>query len=275
VVATLEQLLSAASESSGEITVQRAGDVSVVTLNRPAVHNSIRLQMWLELAEVVRSTDARVVVLRGHGAAAFSVGADITEFPEQRMDAGKALAYSRAIAGAIDAIRDSPAPVIAMIRGLAVGGGCELAAACDLRIADGTARMGIPIGRLGVTLGLSEASALVDLLGLARARALVLSGALVGAEDAHRIGLLDTITEADALARETAELATRIAQAAPQTISSTKRVLAAAARGATRRDAEAFADELFSVYEGSDLREGVDAFRIKREPRFGTTGGDE
>ena len=226
--------------------------------------------MWRELASVVRGQGrfARVLVLRGEGTAAFSVGADITEFPALRTEARAALDYSRAIGDAIEAIRESSVPVVAMIRGLAVGGGCELAAACDVRIADRNARMGIPIGRLGVTLGLAEASALVDLIGLGRARALVLSGRLVDASDAERMGLLDIVRGADTLAADTAALVVRMAAAAAQTVASTKRVLAAAARGETRAQAETFAEELFSVYGGDDLAEGVEAFTTRRDPQF-------
>lgn len=274
----LSALLASDAPVAGPVSAARTaqGAVGVVTLNRTESHNSITLAMWIELTAAIRefASESSVIVLRGAGGSSFSVGADITEFAAERMSGRGALDYSRAIADAIDAIRECPVPVIAMIRGLAVGGGCELAAACDLRIADRDARLGIPIGRLGVTLGLSEASALVDLLGQARAKALVLGGRLVDADEALRIGLLDIACDADGLVAETAELVLRIAAAAPQTIRATKRVLAAAARGATRRDAEAFAEELFSVYEGDHLKEGVAAFRERRDPDF-TTGREK
>ena len=100
-----------------------------------------------------RTPDLRVVIVRGAGDRAFGAGADISEFPEQRLDVEAALCYNASIAAAISAVQSIPVPVVAMIGGLAVGGGCELAAACDVRIASSDSRFGIPIGRLGVTLG--------------------------------------------------------------------------------------------------------------------------
>jgi enoyl-CoA hydratase len=272
----LATILSRAADGESAILVEQDEDanVSVVTLNRPVSHNSITLAMWQELASIIErlGKTSTVIVLRGGGDSAFSVGADITEFPRVRMTEFAALGYSTAIAGAIDALRRSPAPVVAMMRGLAVGGGCELAAAADLRIAARGTRLGIPIGRLGVTLGLSEAAALVDLLGLARAKAFVLGGRLIDMEEALRIGLVDIACDPEDLAGETTELVLRLARSAWQTTRSTKRVLVAAASGSTTEHEKAFATELVSVYEGGDLREGVAAFLQRREPRFATNG---
>jgi len=262
---------------AGEVVLERAEDeprLAVLTLNRPHSHNSISLEMWrripLALAELEEPVAA--VVLRGAGASALSVGADITEFPRVRMTPREALGYSAAIGAAIDAIRGRPYPVVAMIGGLAVGGGCELAAACNARIAASSARLGVPIGRLGVTLGPSEAAALAELIGASRTFHLVASGRLLGAEEALRIGLVDELVAPELLAPRVAEFARGLAAASSPTIRSLKRTLRSAARGARREEAEAFAAELFDVYAGEDLREGVAAFEQKRPPAFGEDG---
>lgn len=276
--------------------------VLVVTLNRPERLNALDLDSWRDLgalfawAAAVDTTagraptghaggtsdaqadgvsDARAaavptlraVVIRGAGGA-FSAGADISEFPRRRMVARAALDYNRAIARALEAVVACPVPVIAMIGGAAVGGGCELAAACDVRIASTRARFGVPIGRLGVTLGPVEATAVARLIGPARLKELVFSSRIVDADEAHRIGLVERLVAPAELERETAGLLDAIVSASPATIRATKRVAALAGRDLTPADAEAFAELLFSVYEGAELAEGVAAFGERRPPRF-------
>lgn len=180
------------------------------------------------------------------------------------MDAGSALSYSRSIGDAIEAIRHCPIPVVAMIHGLAVGGGCELASACDIRLADSSAKLGIPITRLGVTLGVAEARALADLVGAGKARYLLVSGRLVDSDEAIRIGLVDIVTGPDDLAAQTEALARSMVASIAGAVTAAKRIVAVASMGADRRYPETFAEELFSVYEGAPLRAGVEAFRARR-----------
>lgn len=277
-MSSLAELLSAdwASDES-DILLDRADDlpgVAVLVLNRPATHNSISFAMWQQLPELVAGLEEPVtaLVLRGAGAAALSVGADITEFPGTRLEPHGALVYSSAIGAAIDTLRSRPYPTIALVRGLAVGGGCELASACDLRIAGSSARLGLPIGRLGVTLGPSEASALADLIGAAQTMRLVLGGELLGADESLRVGLVDEVVEDGALEARLDSMLRGIAAASQPTVRSLKRTLAAVAHGARREDAEAYAAELFDIYAGGDLAEGVAAFRDKRPPKFGAAG---
>lgn len=262
-------LASEVSESAGVATLRTADDVLVVALNRPERLNALDLGAWQALGALFagEARDATAVVVRGAGTA-FSAGADIDEFPARRMTARDALAYNRAIAAALEAVIACPAPVVAMIGGAAVGGGCELAAACDVRVASEAARFGIPIGRLGVTLGPVEARAIARLIGPARLKELVFSGRLVDAGEAREIGLVERVVAADRLVAETVALIDAIRGSAPTTIRATKRVAELAGRSLTPADADLLAELLFSVYEGEELREGVAAFGERREPRF-------
>jgi enoyl-CoA hydratase len=246
--------------------------VALITLSRPDKRNPLSLRSWIRLAEVFRSLAAepglRVVVVRGAGDEAFGAGADIAEFPQNRMTGPNAVTYNEAIARALRAIREIPVPVIAMVRGLAVGGGCELAAACDVRICADDARFGLPIGRLGVTLGYTEARALVDLIGRANLKRLLFEGDLVDAREAMRLGLVQVCVPPNELALRVAAMIDAILGSAPVTIRAAKLVADMCDRELTARDTEALIRLTVEAYEGPDLREGVKAFLERRAPHF-------
>lgn len=244
----------------------------VVTLTRPAQHNALTLAGWQRLGAVftdLRDDPAvRVVIVRGAGGRAFGAGADISEFPAKRLGAAAADRYNAAIAVALQVIQSVPFPVIAMIEGLAVGGGCELATACDIRLASSGSRFGIPIGRLGVTLGLTETRAVVGLIGAANLKYLVYSGALATAEQALAWGLVQKVVEAGELSAETARLAWNIVESSEVTVRATKQITALAADPAVTDGHELIRELHAQAYEGNDLREGVDAFLMGRTPKF-------
>jgi enoyl-CoA hydratase len=248
--------------------------VALITLSRPDKRNPLSLRSWIRLAEVFNSLAAepelRVVVVRGAGDEAFGAGADIAEFPQHRMTGPTAITYNEAIARALRAIREIPVPVIAMVRGLAVGGGCELAAVCDVRICADDARFGIPIGRLGVTLGYTEAQALVDLIGRANLKRLLFEGDLIDANEAMRLGLVQACVPPNELAFRVATMIEAILASAPVTIRAAKLVADMCDRELTARDTEALIRLTIEAYEGPDLREGVRAFLGRRTPHFGT-----
>jgi 1,4-dihydroxy-2-naphthoyl-CoA synthase len=161
-----------------EILIERQGAVGVITINRPARRNAVRYEGWRAIAAAVgelgREAAVRAIVLRGAGEEAFSAGADITEFPTFRSDRESGARYHEAVAGALAAIGACPTPVIAMIHGHCIGGGCELAVACDLRLADEAARFAIPSARRGIILGVAELRGLRELVGLGAAKELLL-----------------------------------------------------------------------------------------------------
>jgi enoyl-CoA hydratase len=185
------------------------------------------------------------------------------------MSADAADRYNRAISSALEAVMAFELPTVAMVQGLAVGGGCELAAACDLRVAAADARFGIPIGRLGVTLGLTEARAIVRLIGPARLKDLLFTGRLVDAAEALAIGLVDRVVPVEDLTVATAEIVSSIASSAQTTIRAGKLVADAAVRPLSSEDEATFARLTRDAYDGADLKEGVAAFLERRPPRFG------
>lgn len=251
---------------------QRVGRVAVVTLSRPEQHNVLSLASWQRVADVAaqfaRDSSCHAVVLRGSGDRAFGAGADIKEFPHTRMSPAAAVHYNEAVARGLQAVADIPVPVVAMIQGLAVGGGLELSAACDVRIAADDARFGLPIGRLGVTLGYTEAAALVKLIGPSELKYLLLSGELIAADEALRIGLVQRVVPRDALIATTVALVGNVLTSSMPTLRAGKLVADMATRSISAADTEALARYTVEVYGGADLAEGVAAFAERRAPRF-------
>jgi enoyl-CoA hydratase len=228
--------------------------------------------MWLRIgqvfAQLATERTIRVILVRGAGGRAFSAGADISEFRDERLGAAAAARYNTRIGDALRAVRRTPQPVVAMIVGLAVGGGCELATACDLRIASEDARFGIPVARLGVTLGIEEITGLVGLVGPGRAKDLLFTGRLIDAAEAHRIGLVDYIVPRHDLEDTSWQLAETVARAAPTAAMANKLAVGMVTYGPDDEDADRLRSLTDSVYEGRDLAEGVDAFLAKRDPTF-------
>lgn len=252
----------------------RHANVELLTLHRPDVLNAMNLAAWQRirsiLGELTDDPEVRAVVIRGAGDRAFAAGADIAEFTATRVGSPKAITYNAGIADALRAVAEVPAPVIAMISGLAVGGGCELAAACDVRIADNSARFGIPVGRLGVILGHTETQALVQVIGGAELKYLLFSGRFLDAAQAQRIGLVQQTVEPGTLAGAVAELLTTILSNSEITMRAAKFVTDICARTMTARDADLLTTLAAEAYDGPNLIEGIDAFVARREPRFPT-----
>jgi enoyl-CoA hydratase len=254
------------------VALERVGSVAVVTLARPEQYNALSLASWRRLGVIFTDLGAegelRAVVVRGAGDRAFGAGADIKEFPQVRLSAEDALVYNESIAAALTAVTSLAVPVVAMVQGLAVGGGCELAAACDVRLASQQARFGIPIGRLGVTLGYTEADALVRLIGPAALKYLLFSGRLVDADEALRMGLVQRVVATEDLVDETVDLLGAVLASAPVTMRAAKLVADMCGRPLNAQDTEALTRATVEAYGGADLREGVAAFLEGRTPVF-------
>ena len=184
-------------DANGYILVRREAPVATVIINRPAQRNAISLDMWVWLTELLRELDAdrdiRCVVITGSGDEAFSAGADISDFEQHRSDSTKGRVYNAAVDGLLETVAEIGTPVISMIQGFAAGGGCELAVATDLRIVAEGSRLGIPVARLGITIGHREMYGLVNLVGKGNALYILLSGRLIDAEEALRIGLVNQV----------------------------------------------------------------------------------
>ncbi len=158
---------------SDPVYVERDGSIATVVLNNPEKLNALSFGMWMRLGEVMRELETddgeRCVVLRGAGEKAFAAGADIAEFEKVRTNAKVAKDYGDKIEGTMRAVAECRHPTLAMIHGVCVGGGLEIASQCDLRICGASSRFGIPINKLGLVVGYGEMQALIDLVGRATA----------------------------------------------------------------------------------------------------------
>ena len=254
-----------------ELVVTGRGAVGTLVFNRPEKRNAISLDMWTALPgvlqELASDSETRVLVIRGAGEEAFASGADISEFEQVRSDAASARRYSRIADAADRALAAFPRPTIAMIHGFCVGGGLELALACDLRFASRTARFGITAARLGIIYGFSSTRRLASIVGPSHARDILFSGRLVGIDEARAMGLVTKVCEPEMLEGETYEYADRLAQQAPLSQRGAKLMLQhlLGEGEMTDTDLAAFVEQ---AYESEDYHEGVRAFLEKRPPRF-------
>jgi enoyl-CoA hydratase/carnithine racemase len=253
-----------------EVQFTSEGPVAFLTFNRPDARNAMTWPMYDALAAACDQVDAdqriRVFVLRGSGDA-FVAGTDISQFTS--FAAGDdGIAYERRMEQVIDRLERVAVPTIAQVHGVAAGGGCLIAFACDLRVCSFAARFGVPIARtLGNCLSAANCARLVDLIGPARTRELLFTGRLVDAAEAASFGLVTRLAEPQALDAAVRELAATIASHAPLTIRATKEAIRRIA--AVRRLEERLADDLTALCYGSqDFREGVAAFLERRPPRF-------
>jgi enoyl-CoA hydratase len=226
--------------------------------------------MYNALSEAIEAVDAdhsvRVLILRATGDA-FAAGTDIHQFADfQTPDDG--LAYERRLDAIVDRLERVRVPTIAQVHGVAAGGGCVLALACDLRVCTPQAQFGVPIARtLGNCLSAANCARLVDLIGPARTKDLILTGRLIDVREAESLGLVTRIADRSVVDEAVAELAATIANNAPLTISAARQTLRRLADH-RRLPAGAIDDLIALCYGSRDFREGVTAFREKRRPAF-------
>jgi len=245
------------------------GPIAVLTFNRPESRNAMTWAMYDALVDACDAVDAdpsvRVLVLRGADDRAFVAGTDISQFRDVRT-ADDALAYEARLDRVIDRLERVTKPTIARIRGVAVGGGCVIAIACDLRICGPDAKFGVPIARtLGNCLSAANCARLLELVGPARLKELLFTARLLDAQEALAAGLATRVVDADALDRVVTETAQTIAGNAPLTISATKELVR---RLQAQRRIELTTDHdlITACYTSNDFRNAVDAFLAKRPP---------
>jgi enoyl-CoA hydratase/carnithine racemase len=252
------------------IRVSLEKGIAVVRIDRPRKRNALSLRMWIRLREVFEelaaNDDARVAIVSGSGGH-FCAGADISEFDSNRRDATTGRAYEQEADSAIVAIRDWPGPTLAAISGYAVGGGCSVALACDVRVGDITAKMGIPAARLGILYGTLDCSLLYRQVGLSNAKRVLYSGKQFDAHEAAQLGMLDIIVEENALSAAQ-EIAQEFAYNAPLTLKGTKFILEACAAGRTDGLAAEINTLIDAAMMSADYAEGRRAFIEKRNPVF-------
>jgi enoyl-CoA hydratase len=249
--------------------VERDGAVAILTINRPTVLNALNMtvdELRRAMLELKADATARAIVVTGAGPKSFVAGADINELAVLSPTAGR----EHALAGqhVFDVIENLGKPVIAAINGFALGGGCELAMACTLRIAADNARLGQPEIALGLIPGYAGTQRLPRLVGKGRAMEMLLTGAQVGADEALRIGLVHRVVPAADLMTEARKLAAQLAANAPVAM---RYIINAVHKGVEMPFAEACQYEatLFGLVASTDdMREGTAAFLEKRKPVF-------
>ena len=252
--------------------LERADGLATMVFSQPERRNAMTLQMWIELREACASVAAtdlavdgdRVVILTGDGIA-FVAGADVSQFQQARTNPEDQASYGVAVNGAYADITALPQPTIAKVRGACVGGGAAIAVSADIRIADTTARFGVPPARLGIGYPPEGVSALVRLVGPAWTRQLLYTGDLIDAETALRIGLVNEVVEPDQLDVRVAELADSMSKRAP--LSQRAANIAVDAFFAPELQAEAH-EAAARCAVSSDYLEGVAAFLEKRSAQF-------
>ena len=252
------------------LLIHRDGPVAIVTINRPQILNALSSQTLDELRRAVldakQDDGVRVVILTGAGDKSFVAGADIKELAVQTPAGGRE--YARRGQHIFDLIEHLGKPVIAAINGYALGGGCELAMACTLRIAADTAKLGQPEINLGLIPGYAGTQRLARLVGKGKALELILTGGMIGADEAARIGLVNRVVPAGALMAEARQLASELAAKAPIAVRYIIDVVNAGLE-MPFADAQVYEATLFGLVASTDdMREGTGAFLEKRKAVF-------
>jgi enoyl-CoA hydratase len=252
------------------VRVEWDGEIAVVTIDRQEKLNALNADVMGELGGVFESLGAdgavRAVILTGAGGRAFVAGADIAELA--RMDPLDAARLSREGQRVFEKIERCPKPVIAAVGGYALGGGCELALACHLRIAGSSARFGLPEVGLGIIPGYGGTVRLARAVGLSHATEMILTGEPIDAARAREIGLVSAVVEGDVLLQEAKKLARRVTKNGPLAV---RMALESIYRGVDLGSAEALDLEsaLFGLLASTeDMKEGMGAFLEKRKPGF-------
>ncbi len=251
------------------IRVETEDGVAVVTLNRPeklnALNSTVRREIMEAVDRLATDDEVKVAILHGAGEKAFVAGADVSEFAERTPAEQRALYRHRRV---YDAVADFPKPILAAIHGYCLGGGSELALACDLRIADRTARFGQAEIRIGLIPGAGGTQRLARLVGPGQALRIALTGDLVDAEEAHRIGLVEFLVDEGEHLEKAREVAGRMARWSPVSLRLVKRSVRAAQETSLSAGLELEKELFLAAFGSADGREGVRAFVEKRDPVF-------
>jgi len=252
------------------ILLRRDGPVATVTLNRPEKLNALTKPMWGRLGEVMSELaaddDLRCIVLRGAGGKAFSPGNDISEFETDRSNSTQAKEYGAILHRTLTALKTCRHPTVALIKGICVGGGLEIAALCDLRICGESSRFGVPINRLGLVMAYPEIDGLQRLVGRSTALEILLEGRVFGAAEAKEKGLVTRVVADDAMVDEAYATARRIADGAPLVARWHKKFLDRLEDPAPLSATEL--DEGYACYDTEDFTIGYRSFLAKTRPGF-------
>jgi enoyl-CoA hydratase/carnithine racemase len=276
---TQEELLAlrkqpalASGELSERIVAEKQGPIGWLTFNNPARRNAISIDMWEAIPKALdrfdQDPEVRVIVLKGEGDKAFVSGADVSQYEKQRSSA-EGIQYYEEIAGRVAGrLQSCDKVIIAMIRGYCLGAGVNIALCCDLRLAAEDARLGIPAAKLGLGYRALALKNLVDTVGAAYAREVLITGRQFSAGEAKTMGLVHRVAPVAELESLVLEYCAMISENAPLTIRASKRTVRELLKSSATFDAEACAALVKQCFESQDYIEGRRAFMEKRKPVF-------
>ena len=241
-----------------------------VSLNRPEKLNALTKPMWKELGAVFKklskNKDLRCIVLRGQGSKSFSPGNDIGEFEKQRSSSKLAKAYGVYLHGTLRAIQNCPIPTVALIEGICVGGGLEIAACCDLRICGESSRFGVPIKRLGLTMAAKELEALLKVTNYSIAMEILLEGRIMSAKEAYEKNLVNRVVEDSKVEEEAYKTAELICDGAPKVARWHKDFAKEIIQ--TGKVTSKLNNRGYKCYDTEDFQIGYKSFLTKTKPKF-------
>lgn len=254
-----------------ELYFEKEDRIASIIINRPHKKNAFHLKMFQELSnlldEIEKDTDIKAVVLRGADGSAFSAGADISEFLEFRIAADKAKHYNTIALNAVEKLYHFQKPTIAAIKGLAIGGGLEMALACDFRFASQESLLGITAAKLAIIYDLASTKRLIDAVGASAAKEMLYTGKLIKASKGKELGLVDHVLPAEELLSSAYDLAKQLSEKSSLALNGTKQVIHAVLNGAIEEDKN-IEKLILSSFESDDYQEGIQAFLQKRKPNF-------
>jgi enoyl-CoA hydratase/carnithine racemase len=271
-VALPRQPVFAAGELTERIVAEKQGSIGWLTFNNPARRNAVSIDMWEAIPKVLdrfeQDPAIRVIVLKGEGDKAFVSGADVSQYEKERSTAEGIQRYEEIAGRVAERLQNCDKVLIAMIRGYCLGAGVNIALCCDLRIAAEDARLGIPAARLGLGYRASSLKNLVDTVGAAFAREVLITGRQFKAEEAKTMGFVHRVAPVAELEALVLEYCTMISENAPLTIRASKRIVRELLKSAAAFDAQACAALVRHCFESQDYIEGRRAFMEKRKPVF-------
>src|SRR5689334_19897615 len=254
------------------LAVEKRGAVGWLVFNQPAKKNAINDAMWRAIppamAEFERDAQVRCVVFRGAGSEAFAAGADISQFESVRSDRAAIAEYDDLLDRVLHSIQDSLKPSVALIHGFCLGGGLEIALACDLRYCGSSAQFGIPAAKLGLAYNIEGHKRLLETVGHARAREIMFLGRRYGGEEAAAIGLVHRVLDDAELERHVGEVIATLCDNSPLAIANSKTIIEEYVKASGAPEAQRMRAAIERCATSADYVEGRRAFMEKRKPRF-------
>lgn len=258
------------SAPTDKILGAKKGAVGILTFNYPEKHNAMSPEMAQAAAAVINDFEAdpavRVIILKGAGSKAFVSGGDISQYEKNRATPEQVAAYNKMSSGFRDALNNAMKPTIAMIRGYCMGGGLAIALRCDMRICSEDSQFSIPAARLSIGYGADSLAQLVDLVGPSVAKEIMFTARRYTAHEAHRIGLVNHVLQANMLEAFVQQYADTIADNAPLAIIAAKTVINEYVKDADKRNQAAADKAVAACFTSQDYVEGRRAFMEKRKP---------